>query len=71
MKQHNIMDTIFDITISYENAIENELEFLNGKFPTKISFYLDTIDCHDEKSMISEEWLYERWRLKDSILQKY
>ena len=61
------VDSILDVTIWYDKPIESELEFLKGNFPTKINFYLDTVNSNLEK--VDEEWLYKRWQLKDSMLK--
>lgn len=70
MSTNNIYDSIQDITIAYSNNIpENELDFLNGAFPKQIHFYLDYYPCSTK--ILNDNWLLERWKLKESLLEKF
>ena len=70
MKERNMMDSIFDVTVAYDRPIENESELaFKGKFPSHINFYIDVIDNLNDVSL-SEAWLYERWEMKESMLDR-
>lgn len=71
MKRNNMIDYILDFTVIYDNVVENELQFIKGNMPKQVDYYLEVIDCRNDKVLINEEWLLERWRIKDSLLDKY
>jgi lysocardiolipin and lysophospholipid acyltransferase len=68
MKERKMMDSIFDVTVAYDRPIENEIELLfKGKFPKYINFYIDVVN----NEILSEEWLYKRWELKESMIKRF
>lgn len=68
MKRLDLIDYIYDMTISYVNLPQDDLGVFKGKLPTAINFYVDCIECNKD-FIIDTEWVNERWQLKDEILE--
>lgn len=69
MKRLGMVESIYDVTVSYSDIVENELDFLMGMFPKEINFYIEDFDCQNIEA--GEKWLYGRWKSKDKLLEKY
>jgi lysocardiolipin and lysophospholipid acyltransferase len=84
MARMDSLDFVHDVTIAYDNNVipANELDFVRGNLPHRIHFFIEEFQCKDiippnieggnkeiEKKML-EDWLIERWRLKEEFLVK-
>ena len=85
MNRNKIIDSVQDVTIAYRGGYipENELDFINGKLPKEIHFYIkrftidDVLNSNNNiqgltllNDVILEDWLKDRWRKKDDFLKK-
>ena len=66
------LDSIIDITIAYPDVLpKTEIEFLKGKIPREIHFYIERFPLKDIPE--SEEglalWCQERWKIKEKRLK--
>lgn len=84
MKRLGSLKCVQDVTVAYrgEHLPVTELDFLSGKLPKEIHFYLDTIETNhiiqdptatssEEKDKCLEKWLMDRWALKEKFLVKF
>ena len=77
------LDIIYDVTIAYSGVKQNEYAeskyglkdmFLRGKYPKIIDIHIRGLDVNEipcDNDGEFEEWLYQVWREKDELLEKY
>lgn len=71
----NYLYSIVDITVAYVGTIpQNERDIAAGQWPSEIHFDVKMfstheLPVHDEYQM--EQWLQERWRLKEELLTDF
>ena len=86
MRRNKMIDAVHDVTVAYRGGQipENEIDFLNGKLPDEIHFYVrkfgldEILDSNNNKAeglifltdQTLEEWLKQRWRIKENFLKK-
>lgn len=75
MRKESYLQSVVDITVAYTGNIpQNESDIAAGRWPDEIHFDVkmfpvNTLPVHDEHQM--EQWLQERWRLKEDLLTDF
>lgn len=75
MSKGNYLQSIVDITVAYTGDVpQNESDIVAGRWPSEIHFDVEMfsvskLPIHDEHQM--EQWLQERWRLKEDLLRDF
>ncbi|XP_022086040.1 lysocardiolipin acyltransferase 1-like [Acanthaster planci] len=72
LRQKNLLDTMYDVTVTYPDLIpeHGELNMVVGNLPTRVNFH---IRRHPQSSLPAskeglESWCLERWRAKEAAL---
>jgi len=75
MFKDNYLQSIVDITVGYIGDIpQNERDLAAGRWPSEVHFdvkmfSVNELPIHDKHQM--EQWLQERWRLKEDLLTDF
>ncbi|XP_071796249.1 lysocardiolipin acyltransferase 1-like [Asterias amurensis] len=75
LRQKNLLDSLYDVTVTYPDTIPElgEFNFIFGSLPSKVGFH---IRKHSNSSLPStkenlESWCVERWQEKETALEAF
>eukprot|EP00096_Caligus_rogercresseyi_P003892 TRINITY_DN1771_c1_g1_i1.p1 TRINITY_DN1771_c1_g1~~TRINITY_DN1771_c1_g1_i1.p1 ORF type:complete len:392 (+),score=100.38 TRINITY_DN1771_c1_g1_i1:76-1251(+) len=74
MRRKKRLDAIYDITLSYPDAIpETEMDVIKGNFPKRVYMHVKRHPCKSIPTTLIglEKWLLELWREKEKYLEGF